>query len=133
VPDAVTTNVLHSGSKRYVAVFTNKSDGTGEAAVQKVDISALVGAPTAVEIERIVYDVTNVEDTAATGPSLTILFDHDTDDVVLQLGRAGEFDFREYGGLRDPASDGGTGDILFTFDNPAAGDGYTVLLELALS
>jgi len=39
--DAVTTQIIHDGDRQVVMKFTNISDGTGEAAVQKVDVSTL--------------------------------------------------------------------------------------------
>ena len=39
--DAVTSQTLQDGDKSVVMKFTNISDGTGEAAVKKVDVSAL--------------------------------------------------------------------------------------------
>lgn len=122
--DAVTTQTIFSGSnkKRVVYVFTNLSDGTGESAVKKVDISTLPGAPTAVKIRRVVF--------ACEGMSVKVAFDHTTDDTVLVLAGQGEFDFYPYGGLKDPASAGDTGDILFTTTGHTAADSYTILMEI---
>ena len=39
--DAVATQTLFDGTKRVVQKFTNISDGSGESAVKKVDVSAL--------------------------------------------------------------------------------------------
>ena len=39
--DAVTSQTLFDGDKHVVMKFTNISDGTGESAVKKVDVSAL--------------------------------------------------------------------------------------------
>jgi hypothetical protein len=122
--DSVTTQVLFSGAKRYVALFTNVSDGTGEAAVTKVDISALEGAPAKVKIAKVKYSVV--------GMAVSVLFDHDTDDRVLVLQGDGCMDFTCYGGLQDPASAGGTGDIKFTTTGHTAADSYTILLDLEL-
>ena len=56
--DAVATQTLFDGSKKVIQKFTNISDGTGESAVKKVDVSALASnsdgtACTGVVIERI--------------------------------------------------------------------------------
>lgn len=122
--DVVTTKVLHSGTKRHVAVFTNASDGTGEAAVAKVDISGLDGAPTVTAIDRVQY--------SCSGMAVKVGFDHTADDFVLVLQGDGEIDFSRYGGLTDPASAGGTGDIVFTTLGATANDSYTILLDLKL-
>jgi len=39
--DAVTSQTIIDGSSKAVLKFTNVSDGTGESAVTKVDVSAL--------------------------------------------------------------------------------------------
>lgn len=120
--DAVTSQTLFNGSKRTVRKFTNLSDGTGESAVTKVDISTLTGTPAAVRIMQAWYNTS--------GMSVTILFDHDTNDTSMVLQGDGHFDFREFGGVPDPASTGGTGDILFTTTGHTSGDSYNVILEL---
>lgn len=123
--DSVSTVSLFSGQKRAAFVFNNLSDGTGEAAVTKVDISALPGAPSKVKITRISGNTV--------GMAVRVLFDHTTDDTVLIL--QGEFcmDFTPYGGLQDPASAGGTGDILFTTVGHTSGDSYSIMMEVELS
>ena len=39
--DAVTSQTIQDGERTAVLRFTNVSDGTGESAVKKVDVSAL--------------------------------------------------------------------------------------------
>ena len=39
--DAVTSQTIQDGARKAVLKFTNASDGTGESAVKKVDVSAL--------------------------------------------------------------------------------------------
>ena len=39
--DTVTSQTIQDGERRAVMRFTNVSDGTGESAVKKVDVSAL--------------------------------------------------------------------------------------------
>ena len=121
--DLVTSQTLFSGTRKLIKSFTSVSDGTGESAVQKVDISGLESAPTRVAINRIWYDIA--------GMAVKILFDRTvTDETVLVLAGDGEFDFSSFGGLKDPASAAGTGDILFTTLNHSANDTYTIILEL---
>lgn len=123
--DAVSTVTLFSNAKRAAFVFNNISDGTGESAVAKVDISGLVGAPTKVKITRVFGNTT--------GMAVRVLFDHTTDDLVLTLQGEFDMDFRPWGGLRDPASAGGTGDILFTTAGHTSGDSYCIGMEVELS
>ncbi|RJQ53488.1 MAG: hypothetical protein C4521_07520 [Actinobacteria bacterium] len=123
--DSVTSQTLFSGEKRVVMAFTSVSDSTGESAVQKVDISALPGSPAKVKINKVTYSVV--------GMSVSVLFDHMTDDRVLSLQGEGCLDFTPYGGVQDPSSAGGTGDILFTTNNATVGATYTIVLDLGLS
>ena len=120
--DAITSQTLFSGTNRNVRVFTNVSDGTGESGVQKFDISGLTGAPTVVKINKVSW--------TCRGMSLRVLFDHTTDDTVMVLHGEGHLDFTAYGGLHDPASAGGTGDILFTTINQVQNDTYTVVMDV---
>jgi hypothetical protein len=123
--DAVTSQVLFSGNKRYVGCFTNTSDGTGESAVTKVDISGLTGTPTTVTIKKVWYSVV--------GMSVKIIFDKTTtDEVVLVLSGDGEFDLSNVGGIPPTSTAAGTNDILFTTVGHTSGDTYTIILELVL-
>lgn len=123
--DAVTTRTLFSNSKRAAFVFNNLSDGTGEAAVTKIDISTLVGAPSTVKITRVSGNTV--------GMAVTVLFDHDTDDTALILQGEFDLDFRPWGGLRDPASSATTGDIKFTTTGHSNLDSYCICMEVELS
>ena len=59
--DAVTTQTIQDGGKTAIFRFTNVSDGTGESAVAKIDVSSLAVEPitnaacTSVVIEKIYY------------------------------------------------------------------------------
>lgn len=107
----------------YTFMFSNASDGTGEAAVQKVDISNLTGTPTKVQIVKMKW--------AIRGMNVSILFDHTTDDRVAILTGNGEMT-EAMGPIQDPASSGGTGDILFTthMSTETARPGYTIWMQL---
>jgi hypothetical protein len=120
--DAVTSQTLIDGVKNVVMKFTNLSDGTGESAVLKVDVSALSGAPTRVRVKRIHYTVT--------GMVATLLWDATTDVRILDLSGDGCFDFTEFGGLSNNAGTGVTGDILLTTTGHTANDNYSIILEM---
>ena len=58
--DAVTATTVQDGPRKAVIYCTNTSDGTGEAAVVKVDVSALAAlqdgtACTGVRIEKVTF------------------------------------------------------------------------------
>lgn len=122
--DAVASQTLFDGSKTAILKFTNVSDGTGESAVLKVDVSALAGAPTEVAIERIWY--------ATAGMSVRILWDAttDVDAFLIPLDQCGEFDFREFGGLKNNSGTGKTGDIMFSTIAHTASDVYTIIMQV---
>ena len=122
--DAVTSQTLHDGPRNCVMKFTNISDGTGESAVLKVDVSALGNAPDQVKIMKIHY--------TTSGMSVRILWDATADVVawVLPADDSGTFDFTSIGGLSNDAGAGVTGDILFTTVGHTAADSYAVVLEM---
>ena len=120
--DAVTSQTLVDGDRNVVMKFTNISDGTGEAAVLKVDVSTLSGAPDSVKIERIDYDIF--------GMAVNILWDATTDVTGIVLANHGTLDFCEFGGLINNAGAGKTGDILFTTIGHSANDTYSIVLHM---
>jgi hypothetical protein len=121
--DAVTTQVIHDGARNAVIKLTNLSDGTGEAAVLKVDVSTLFGTPTGVRIKKIHYDVS--------GMVVTLLWDATSDVRIIDLGsNCGEMDYSDFGGLTNNSGAGKTGDILLTTTGHTLADSYTLILEL---
>ena len=127
--DTVDTLSLFTGTRRVVRRYTNVSDGTGESLVNKLDISGLTGpsgaAPTSVGIEEILYDIQGFT-------SIRIFFDHTTDDEAVVLSGSGYRDYTNVGGLLDPESAGGTGDILFTTAGAVSGGTYDISIVYRL-
>lgn len=128
----VDTVNLFSGKRRAAYRFTAIQDGTAadETAVIKVDKSTLIGLdgtePGRLVIEKVRWTMQGFN-------SIRILFAHTADDEAVVLnGTHGELDYTEVGGLVDPASAGGTGDIVFTTHGGAANATYTVDLYLRL-
>jgi len=128
--DAVASQTIVDGSS-YVAIkLTNISDGTGESAVTKIDVSALEAdsrtglSCTDVNIERIWWQ--------CIGMKVRILFDADTDVMAIELGenQSGDHDYSIFGGLVNNAGTGKTGDIKFTTVGAGSGDTYTVIMYL---
>lgn len=126
--DAVTTQIIQDGPKNAVIKFTDVSDGVGESAVLKVDVSTLSADPilglcTSVRIEKIWFDIS--------GMQVEILWDADTDVIswILTPGQH-EMDFSVFGGLVNNAGTGKTGDIRFTTLGASAGDTYSIILGL---
>ena len=125
--DTVQVTTVYQSPKTLVVTLTNESDGTGEAAVVKVDKSALTGpdgsAPSKLKVMEISYDVQGFN-------YVTLDFDHDTDDEIDVLTGSGYKSYRDFGGLVDPATDGGTGDIILTTDGGADGSSYSITLHI---
>jgi hypothetical protein len=127
--DTVTSQVLVSGPRRHVVVLTGVSDGTGESGVVKIDKSTLKDATGA---EPSTLSIQKIQWTSQGFTYLKLSFDHTTDDTALVLSGDGCLDFSSYGGLKDPASAGGTGDLLLTSIGATAGDSYTIVLDVVL-
>jgi hypothetical protein len=127
--DAVTSQTLQDGDKVAVMKFTNVSDGTGESAVTKVDVSALQTDSqgrtcTGVTIQKIWWQ--------CIGMKVQILWDATTDQFCIELGenQSGDHDYTTFGGLTNNAGAGKNGDVKFTTVGATTGDTYTVILYL---
>jgi hypothetical protein len=133
--DAVTVRTIGETTDQIVVHLTNVSDGTGEAAVVKVDKSALVasdgGEPAALDIESVRWSIQGFT-------SVELLWDHTADDTALVLTGSGYEDFRcrdldivpSTARLKDPRSAGGAGDVLLTTNGAVAGATYDITLTL---
>lgn len=120
--DAVTSRTVIDGPTNAVFVFTNVSDGTGESAVKKIDVSTLLGAPASVSITRIHY--------AVVGMVVSLLEDATSDVKIVDLNGNGTFDFESFGGIPCSQASGFTGDILLTTTGHTSGDSYTLVIEV---
>lgn len=131
--DTVTTNIQQNGFRNAVTVFTNLSDGTGEAGVLKVDATST--GPYGVskmgqtfypgihlKIWKINYSIKDM--------GVRLLWDATADeDAVILAAGTDELDFSSIGGLIvPPALAGATGSIRFTTIGAMANASYTVAL-----
>lgn len=127
--DATTSRVLVSGPRRYAVVLTAISDGTGESGVVKIDKSTLKDAlgaePSTLTIQKLQWTMQGYT-------YIKLAFDHTADDAAVVIAGDGCLDFTAYGGLKDPASTGGTGDLLLTTVGHASGDSYTIVLDVTI-
>jgi len=127
--DAVTKTTVEDGPKRAIIYCTNTSDGTGESAVVKEDVSALSSlqdgtACTGVRIEKITF--TNV------GMGVKLLWDASTDVIAAELPAdySDTLDYSDMSGLPNVAASGGnTGDIQLTTVGHGSGDTYSIVLH----
>ena len=127
--DAVTSTTLMDSDRVAIIQLTNTSDGTGEAAVKKIDVSALSDsstgqACTGVRLAKIVY--------STFGMSVKLLWDATTDTICWDLNAdyTTDEDFTEFGGIRNTAGSGKTGDIMLTTTGHTNGDSYVIVLTL---
>ena len=127
--DAVTSTTIVDGERLAVIQLTNTSDGTGESAVTKVDVSALSSsrngqACSGVKLARIVY--------STFGMSVKLLWDATTDTICWDLNAdyTTDEDFTGFGGIQNTSGSGKTGDIKLTTTGHSASDSYVIVLTL---
>lgn len=125
--DAVTSDYVFNGRRRKVLHLTNISDGTGESAVVKADLSALTidggTIPTGSTVDMIDYNIQGMS-------SVRLYWDHTTDDEIAVLPNgSGSIDFGAYGGKSDPRTTGGTGDIVLTTNGASSGGTYDISIH----
>jgi hypothetical protein len=127
--DTVTSQTIQDGEKTAVLKFTNVSDGTGESAVKKVDVSALTTnsageSCTSVSISRIYW--------ACVGMRVNIEFDATTNVLAIPLpaDSTGDEYYDIFSGIPNNAGSGVTGDIDFTTVSHSSGDAYSIILVL---
>lgn len=127
--DAVTSQTIADGERNVVMKFTNVSDGSGEAAVVKVDVSALSSnsrgvACSEVRLMQVRY--------AVVGMSVQMYFDATANVLLLEIAESsnGNLEFDDFGGIPNNSGSGKTGDILFTTVGHTSGDTYMIILEM---
>ena len=127
--DAVTSTTLLDSDRLAIIQLTNTSDGNGESAVTKVDVSALQPnnygkACNSVRLAKIVY--------STFGMSVKLLWDATTDTICWDLNSdyTTDEDFTEFGGIVNTAGTGKTGDIKLTTTGHSSGDSYVIVLTL---
>ena len=126
--DAVASQTLLDGERLFIAKFTNISDGTGETAVVKIDVTTLARnafnlACNGVKINKI-WATTH-------GMEVRILWDASTDVFAWLIPQNTNYllDFSSFGGLKNNAGTGVNGNVLFTTSDASSGDMYTIVLE----
>ena len=128
--DAGATQTIQDGPRIAVFRFTNVSDGTGESAVTKIDVSALTSDPmsgaacSSVVIQKIYY--------STIGMGVKIFFDASTDVLGWQLNAdfSDTLDFSEFTGITDTKASGTTGDVKFTTVGHSDGDVYNIVMQV---
>ena len=84
--DAVTSQTIIDGERNCVMKFTNVSDGTGESAVAKVDVSALASNAAGVACSEVrVMRISH----AIVGMSVQLFLDATANVLLVELGSKG--------------------------------------------
>ena len=127
--DAVTSQTIQDGERKCIMKFTNVSDGTGESAVAKVDVSALAANAAGVSCSEVrVMRVSH----AIVGMSVQLFLNASSNVLLIELAESsnGHIDFKDFGGIPNNAGSGKNGDILFTTKGHSSGDTYSIILEM---
>ena len=127
--DAVTSQTIEDGERNCIMKFTNVSDGTGETAVAKVDVSALAANAAGISCSN--FRVMRVSH-AIVGMSVQMFLNATANVLLMQLAESsnGHMDFHDFGGIPNNAGSGKNGDILFTTVGHSSGDTYSIVLEM---
>ena len=131
--DAVTSQtILDSGGRDLVMKFTNISDGTGESAVAKIDVSALNTEPsTGASCSRVVLQriwFSNI------GMGFKLYWNATTNMFICQAPKdwSDTWDFTDSSitlpGIPNNAGSGVNGDLLLTTNDHTSGDTYSVVV-----
>ena len=130
--DTVTSQTIQDDNRKAVLKFTNISDGSGESAVTKIDVSALQAnskgdSCTEVAISKIWWQ--------CVGMGVQLLNDATSDTLIIALSpdSNGMHDCTPFSGIPNNAGSGKTGDVQFTTIGASSGDTYTVILEVIKS
>jgi hypothetical protein len=120
--DTVSTQVLADSARNYIVKLTSKSDGTGESAVKKIDLSTMHPVPTSVRLDRIEGDIAGME--------VELLWEATINASVMKLaGPRICMDFKKHGGIPNTKASGWTGNVMLTTSNQSAGDSYSLVLH----
>lgn len=130
--DTVTSQTIQDDNRKAVLKFTNISDGTGESAVTKIDVSALQAnskgdSCTEVAISKIWWQ--------CVGMGVELLNDATSDTLIIGLSpdSNGYHDYSSFSGIPNDAGSGKTGDVKFTTIGASNTDTYTVIVEVIKS
>lgn len=129
--DTVSSVKAYESPRRgeYVYRYTNRSDGTGESAVIKIDVSSLENADgdsgSLVTIDRIDWTVSGMD-------YVHVYWDRTSDVTIGVLSGAGSEDYSHFGGFTDSGT-GGTGDVVFTTENAVSGGSYDITIHFTVN
>lgn len=128
--DTVTSKTILDSDKDFIVQLTNVSDGTGESAVTKVDVSSLKASSlngatcTGVKLYKAYYSIVGFT-------AIRLLWDATADTLCVELNpsSSSDVDYSDFGGLQNTSGSGKTGDINLTTFGHASGDTYVIVLH----
>ena len=130
--DAVTSQTIEDGGKNLVMKFTNISDGTGESAVAKIDVSALDSNPsTGASCSRVVLQRIWFSNF---GMGFKLYWNATTNVFICQAPKdwTDTWDFTDSSitlpGIPNNAGGGVNGDLLLTTNDHTSGDTYSIIV-----
>lgn len=136
--NTVTQTTLIRGGREYINYITIVSDGSEETDLVIYDSSAVATALNITDgknasIERI--DVSTM--TTAAGALMKLEFDADTDVLAIPFNLgvdavAHQLDFSRFGGLKNYAGTGKTGDVTLTTLGLTSGDAIMIVLSMRI-
>jgi hypothetical protein len=128
--DTVTTQVAFSGTRLVKIHLTNLSDGTGESAVKKLDISTLTG-PNGLAPKHL--SLMKAEGTVA-GMSVKVYSNFAATATVWLLVGSNPVHIchEDVGGLVDKGTTTGDGSVMLTTDGQAAHSSYNLELTFKM-
>ena len=125
--DSVNVSTIIDGPRKAVFYLTNISDGTGESAVAKIDVSGLNtsadgDACTGVRIESLSF--------STVGMGVQLLWNATANRLAIELpaNYSDSFDFSAFSGLPNYSGSGKDGDVLLTTVGAASGETYTLTI-----
>jgi hypothetical protein len=126
--DTVSSQTILDGERLFIGKFTNISDGTGETAVVKIDVSTL--NPNAFGLACNGVKINKIWATTH-GMEVRILFDATADTFAWMIPQNTNYlmDFSTFGGIPSNAGAGVTGDVSFTTLDASNGDMYSIIIE----
>jgi len=126
--DVVTSQTVFDGDRMVVMKFTDVSDGTGEAAVTKVQVSTLNKNQAGMACDRV--SIAKIH-TSIGGMAVNVQWGASSNvtSFILAAG-VHTFNFDRDVALQNNAGAGITGDIKFTTIGAAANSTYSIVLEL---
>jgi hypothetical protein len=127
--DTVTTQTLLDGERLVVMKFTNLSDGTGEAAVNKIIPANLSANSFGVACSDL--KINKIWSTT-TGMAVNLLWDATADVLAWTLPQDTNYYmcFGEHlGGIPNNAGTGKTGNLAFSTVGATNGDSYSIIVE----